>query len=474
MLFLFFSVIFNKNLHIIIAMDEKTVPIMDRPTPEQIKQYYLRPEILKHMFSICYNKEIAPRFDASFYGKRPSSAPFIGDLEHMVKQKATSFHGSVELWKNPMALSSELKKIELDSLRSGWDFILDIDCDEGFEYARVTAMLLVSALETFGIKNISAKFSGSRGIHVAVSHKSFPEKINGVPISRMYPELPRNMVGFLRAFIKKRLTEKFIEIDASVESLLKEQGTDELNPYNIIDVEENWGVRHLFRLPYSFNEKTWLVSKPIAKDKIIDFRYSDARYDKVKGDIGFLETWEDDEASTLVLETMDWAEEQEEIKEKLQKNKKSAYDGKRFEGPLAKIEDTYFPPCIVNMLNGVEDGRKRAIFVLINFFMTCGWELKEIEEELLEWNKRNPDPIRTVYISTQLNYAFQRENPIMPPNCQNKGYYQDMKVCVPNAFCPKIMNPATYAIKKAGVFDKGKKGKKKISKKKVTDKKVKK
>ena len=97
--------------------------------------------------------------------------------------------------------------------------------------------------------------------------------------------------------------------------------------------------------------------------------------------------------------------------------------------------------------------------------------LDAFEDELLEWNKRNPDPIKNVYITTQLNYAFQRETPIMPPNCQNKGYYLDMKVCVKDGFCPKISNPASYAIKKASVFDKGKKKKKATTKKKTVKKK---
>ncbi|MEA2003459.1 MAG: DNA primase small subunit domain-containing protein, partial [archaeon] len=389
----------------------------------------------------------------------------IGDLEYMIKGGATSFHGSVELWKNPFALSSELKKIELDALRSGWDFILDIDCDEGFEYARVTAILLVSALETFGINNISAKFSGSRGIHVAVSHKAFPEKIDGKNISNMYPELPRNIVGFLRAFIRKKLTERFMEIDRSSERLMKDEGTDELDPYNIVDVEENWGVRHLFRLPYSFNEKTWLVSRPLRKEDISDFKFEDARPENVKGDIGFLESWEENEAATLVLETMDWAESQEELEKKMKKDHPNKYEGRTFEGPLKKIDEKYFPPCIQKILEGLEDGRKRAIFVLINFLMTCGWPLKEIEGLLLEWNKRNADPIKTVYITTQLNYAAQKEKAILPANCENKGYYKDMKVCVPDGFCQKIQNPATYAIKKSSVFEKGKKKQPKTQKK---------
>ncbi|MEA3229763.1 MAG: hypothetical protein U9P44_02505, partial [archaeon] len=110
--------------------------------------------------------------------------------------------------------------------------------------------------------------------------------------------------------------------------------------------------------------------------------------------------------------------------------------------------------------------RKRAIFILTNFLASCGWSFRDIEEELLAWNKRNPDPIKTVYIKTQLNYAVSREKMILPPNCKTAGYYKDLKVCVPDGFCPKIQNPVAYAFKKSGAFKKGREEKKGNKKKK--------
>ncbi|MEA3229913.1 MAG: hypothetical protein U9P44_03280, partial [archaeon] len=371
-------------------MDEKSAGVAQRSSPEAVRQYYLRPEILRHMYSVCSGKEIVPVYNVTQYGKRPSSAPFIDDLKYMVQCGATSFHGSVELWKNPVALSNELNKQEVNTLRTGWDFILDIDCDVDFEYARATALMLIDALEMFGIRNYSVKFSGSRGIHIAVSHNSFPATVNYRPISELYPELSRQIVGFLRAFIRKRLSKKFIEINPEAVKLMKDEDSDELNPYNIADVEENWGVRHLFRLPYSFNEKTWLVSRPLRKEEISSFKFEDAVPGNVKGDVSFLDKWEKDEAETLVMETLDWAEGREESQEseKSLKNierefvgwvknqgvpeeKKIAisakyrgegfkeYKGEGFGIPSKKIEDKYYPPCIIKILEGVEDGRKR-------------------------------------------------------------------------------------------------------------------
>ncbi len=431
-------------------MAEKKYPVeIIRPSDADIKAYYMQPGVISKMFEVSKGKEVVPVFGAKKYGKRPSSVPNKGDIDYLIRNGTTSLHGSVELWKNPLALSNDLSKQEMAKLRSGWDMIFDIDCNASFEYARVTALILIDALEMFGIKNWSAKFSGSRGMHVAISHNSFPSTINYMPIAEMYPDLPRQIVGFLRYFMKKKLIQRFLQIDEKEASgLMKDEESGEMDPYNIVDVEENWGVRHLFRLPYSFNEKTWLVSRPLTKEQIRTFTFEDARHDKVKGEVGFLDSWEKDEASILVLETIDWAEAKQEEEERLRKERGEYQGDGRFEGIKTKIDPQFFPPCIARILEGIEDGRKRAIFIMINFLMTCGWSPKEIEEELHEWNKRNPDPISSTYIMTQLNYAVQRGNPIMPPNCKTKGYYDDLKVCSPDGFCQKIANPASYAIKR--------------------------
>ena len=105
------------------------------------------------------------------------------------------------------------------------------------------------------------------------------------------------------------------------------------------------------------------------------------------------------------------------------------------------------------MLEGLEDGKKRALFVLINFLRKCKWSWEEIEDEIWSWNERNKEPLRDSYISSQLNYFKKHEDKlkdIPPPNCDNNTYYRDIGVCGQgeNDECKRIKNPLSYAIKK--------------------------
>ena len=58
--------------------------------------------------------------------------------------------------------------------------------------------------------------------------------------------------------------------------------TDEgKDPYQVSDIENDWGSRHLFRMPYSLHDGSWLVSLPIKPEQIDKFEKSDAEMDKV-------------------------------------------------------------------------------------------------------------------------------------------------------------------------------------------------
>ena len=116
---------------------------------------------------------------------------------------------------------------------------------------------------------------------------------------------------------------------------------------------------------------------------------------------------------------------------------------------VSKIPEENFPPCIKKMLEGLVDGRKRAIFVLINFLHTVGYGWDEIDAKLNEWNSRNPEQISESYLKGQLEYAKKQNRQILPPNCSNAGYYKDIKVCIPDNYCSTVRNPAGYAAKKS-------------------------
>ena len=71
-----------------------------------VREYYLRPEVLDMLFDMCAGREIVPVYYSRKFGKRPASVMFLGDIEHMVRDGATSFHCSLEHWSNPLLLAN--------------------------------------------------------------------------------------------------------------------------------------------------------------------------------------------------------------------------------------------------------------------------------------------------------------------------------------------------------------------------------
>jgi DNA primase large subunit len=419
----------------------------------KIKSYYLKPEIIEKIYENCKKREIAPVFKGKFYAKRPSTMEFPSDIKTAIENGATSFHGSVELWTNPLLLENHKTIKEMNSIRYGWDLIIDIDCDEEIEIAQETALLIINELESYGIKNYSIKFSGNRGFHIGISHKSFPTTINYQNISKEFPNIPKTIVSFLKYKIKDKLTQTILKKNnkQTIQKIKTKNNT--YDPYLIIDVEDNWSNRHLFRLPYSINEKSGLVSIPLKKEQIKKFTRKMAYIENINTHLGFLDKYQENETANLLMEAMDWNEYK--IKENEKTFQKRNEELNKIMQITEAIDPQYFPPCIKNILKGIKDGRKRSIFILTNFFQKCGWPIEKIELELKEWNtKRNKEPISDSYLTGQLNYTKKRKESIMPPNCDSLSYYKDIQVCQKDNFCAKIKNPANYAIKRSGAYQK--------------------
>ena len=120
---------------------------------------------------------------------------------------------------------------------------------------------------------------------------------------------------------------------------------------------------------------------------------------------------------------------------------------KEFEKISDKIPEELFPPCIKKGLKGLIDGKKRFVFILINFLSSVGWNAEEIESILFEWNKRNEEPLRETNIKGQLKHKLGvGKSSVLPPNCDNKAYMRDMQICEPDNFCKKIKNPVNYSV----------------------------
>jgi hypothetical protein len=300
------------------------------------------------------------------------------------------------------------------------------------------------------VKNIGKKFSGSKGWHILVPSKSFPEEINGVKTKDMFPEWPRIISMYITEKTKQKLIEKITKLTNPSKYVKDFEAPKQVMP-DIILVSS----RHLFRMPYSLHEKTALASVVIDKDEISKFQLTDANPMKIKPQ-NFIPSSKKDEAKELLVQSLDWYKENKETKE-TPKN----FNFKPVK--LDKISTQNFPPCIKKILNGVEDGKKRSLFSLINLLRSVGMEKEELEKLIDDWNKKNNPPLKKGYIISQLSWSY-RNKPIMPPNC--KEFYQGIGVCMPDDFCKLTKNPVNYVIKNTLIQDKNTKDTTNFKKKK--------
>ena len=141
------------------------------------KLYYSNPRIQEALVKFAKDREVVPRYFEAF-GKRPDILQYPSDVMGAVKKGATSFHGSEELWSDALQLSSEITQEQMSLLRKGWDLLIDID-SRYFDLSKEAAKLVIEFLEKYGIKNCGIKFSGSKGMHIIVSGKAFPDEYLG-------------------------------------------------------------------------------------------------------------------------------------------------------------------------------------------------------------------------------------------------------------------------------------------------------
>lgn len=388
-------------------------------TPEQkraIRQHYERDAVIEEMLRVAEYREFSPTYPNG-YGKRPDAINYESDFTSFVEKGAIAFHGSVERWNNPMRIDSA----DHDELRSGWDLIIDIDADAGMIYAKHAAELLIEELEIHGIQreDISVKFSGNRGFHLGIRQENFPAKIGGKPFSDWYPRLPQAIVGYLRDRIQEPLLERIRSEGVAFED-------DDPDPFEVADVENDWGQRHLFRMPYSVNEKSMLVSLPIAIDDIMEFEKSWAEIEGLEVERRFLDSHTEGSGVLLAQEAIDWESKQRmQRKEEREQRREERQD---YDLPDEAIPEQYFPAPIKRILSGLADGRKRAVFILATFLRHVGYDWEAIEGKLFEWNERNDEALPERYIQSQLSWHERQDEPLMPPNFDGKGWYRDIGV----------------------------------------------
>lgn len=417
---------------------------------QRVWNYYSRESILRAIVEVAKNREVVSVFRDGRFGKRPDVLQYPQDIIHAVAEGTVSFHGSVERWNQPMQLDVGLTKQNLDQMRSGWDIFIDPDVDD-FEIAKVTAKQIIEAFRDHEITSVSVKFTGGDSFHIGVPFESLPEKINLNPTSAQYPEILQKVIQYLKWYMKDQLREEILataspaeiaqKIKKPVEHVLSE---DKFDPFKVVSMDV-FSSRHLFRLPYSLHEKTMLVSLPIRAESIDRFEKENALPEKVKVEEKFLIPKNiSHEAEALIIEALDWASKNlKELEKEIEKPvviRKMKY-----------IPEDYFPPCIQFILQGVQDGRKRSVFILVNFLRNMGWSLEKIEERLLLWNEKNYPPLRTNYIRTQLRWHFRQERNLLPPNCENENFYKQMglyDICQKAHQHQGIKNPVNFPFRK--------------------------
>lgn len=396
-------------------------------TRAQILHYYSDERITDQIFRHSKDREVAGALWDGSYEKRPNILQFPTDIAQMVRKGVTSFHYSAERWKNPMALAPS----NYEDLRTGWDLVIDIDSKLSLNESKLGARLVCGVLEKYGVKNYIIKFSGRRGFHIILPWNMFPKDVDYKPLSRQYPNVPRTIIGFIRESIREKMSKELASL-----------GHESGNPFSLVEIEKDWGSRHMFRAPYSFNEKTWLVSVPV--EDIDKFRPEDASHDKVLRREKFPEIMngEDGEASGLLLEAIDWGASQKPEEKPAKKRK-----------IYGRISEEFFPPCIKTILSGMADGKKRSLFTLTNFLRTMNWEWDEIEERVYKWNEGNRPPLPRTIISGHLRHA-QRRDASPPANCSSDSFYGDIGICIPDKICGilkiTVKNPVNYPPRKTG------------------------
>jgi len=398
----------------------------------KILEYYSNPVVRKEILSTAKDREVVGSIEDGSYLKRPDVLLYPKDIEGKVKDGAVAFHCSVERWTQPMQLSTNLKQEEIENLRKGFDFLIDIDAKVKLEHAAAAARVVYSFLKDLGIES-TIKFSGSRGFHVGIAGNAFPEKIDFKETRRRYPEIPQALAEYVTEKVKDEILEELIAMEGGVASLVRTvKSVSQLSPYEFIDIEKNWGNRHLFRMPYSLHPKYWLVSLPIKFEDLKDFKKEMARPENLKTDIEFLVNKEG-EATELLLQALDWkAKQPKEAIKPVRLRKKSD----------KPIPEEYFPPCIKIILNGLSDGRKRSLFTLLSFLRAMNWKPEEIEKRIREWNLKNPQPLSERTLKTQLKWHFRQSRELMPANCYSQLFYVSFGVCKPDQYCSK--NPVNY------------------------------
>jgi DNA primase catalytic subunit len=434
---------------------------------KDVADYYSREDVQEALLQTGKHREVIGVFGNGGFGTRPNVIIYPQDILAMVKSGVCEFHSSLERWSNPMGLRAD----NYENLRIGWDLILDIDCKD-FGHAKLAAGMVYRELERHGMKSISLKYTGGKGFHLGIPWESMPKKLNRKDTVSMFPDVARQIGLYIKERIRSGLERELLRMN-SPESLAEISGKelgrivtdDGIDPFQIVDIDPVLiSPRHLFRMPYSLNRNTGYVSLPINIKDLDEFQKEHATTRGLRVRKMFLQAGAEGEASGLFAETADWWD--------IWKRKAERITERRVR-PGSRVSEDMFPPCIKNISMGLSDGRKRSVFILLNFLRSCNWNWQETESYINSWNMRNRPPLNENYIRGQVRWSKRRGSTIAPPNCTHQDSYESFGACVPDHICggrgKTIKNPSAYPFRKIEKTGKHKKLTEKSKKKRNPD-----
>lgn len=427
------------------------------------QKYYGREDVQKAILSFAKDREIGVMFDG-YFGKRPDVMEYLTDVKDLVQKGVFSFHSSEERWANPLLLGGDNSEDERNNNRIGWDLILDLDGVD-FVYSKYLAKVILDYLNDIGIKNVTTKFSGNKGFHIGIPFEAFSKDCTGlVPgISEtrlLFPDVARKTVMFLLHELKTKISQDLLEKEGGGMTAIKffsktynipikDLGYDEeTNTFNFMKIIEIDTImissRHLFRMPYSLNEKSGLVSVPIKNDKVMEFERHWASPDRIKPDwnkafdfLKYDEQYGQDGNTLLVKVYEDEDYMYDEIYKDMEDNSKAKGEFVIEINEEVDVKD--FPKTINYLLsNNIADGRKRAIFLLLTFLTSIKWKLDTIEKFIYDWNDKLETPLKKNYIQAQISW-FKAQNKILsPPSFSNDNYFKG--IGIPEELIKKDIN----------------------------------
>jgi DNA primase large subunit len=231
-----------------------------------------------------------------------------------------------------------------------------------------------------------------------------------------------------------KLVESRISKDLVAKEFREELAGEKIASLDLVLV----APRHLFRMPYSLHEKTALSSIVLDKSEIEEFSPQQANPFKLKIK-NFYSIPNNAEAQSLLEDALNW----KSINEQNKPERKRISE--EFVADFTGVTEEMFPNSIKKLLNGLQEGRKRGLFVLITFLKSLNFPDDYINQKVHDWNKKNSPPLKEGYVKSQIDWHIKQKKKIIPPNYSNDNFYKDLKLI---DSIPKEKNPLVEVLRK--------------------------